>query len=228
MASILVVDDEKDIRDILGVYLTNNGYEVIKADNGVQAISLLEKNKIDMSILDVMMPDMDGITLCMKIREHHNIPILMLSAKDQDMDKVIGLSAGADDYLSKPFNPVELLARVRAQLRRYHELNPAKGSETMLRYEGLTLCLDTHRVTRDNVEIRLTPTEFRILQLLWQNKGVVFSTDRIYNRIWVEDDYEVDNTVMVHIRNLREKIEKDKKNPVYIKTVWGVGYKFGE
>ena len=228
MTSILVVDDERDIREILGVYLTNSGYEVKKAKSGEKALELLEENKTDLAILDVMMPDMDGITLCMKIREHRNIPILMLSAKDQDMDKVIGLSAGADDYLAKPFNPVELLARVRAQLRRFHELNPVIGTDTTLKYEGLALSLDTHRVVREGEEIRLTPTEFKILQLLWQNRGIVFSTDRIYNRIWIEAEYEVDNTVMVHIRNLREKIEKDKKNPIYVKTVWGVGYKFGE
>jgi DNA-binding response OmpR family regulator len=226
--TILIVDDEKDIRDIVGIYLENSGYRIIKEEDGQKALELLEHEKIDLAIIDVMMPKMDGVQLCMKIRDSRNLPIIMLSAKNQDMDKVLGLSAGADDYLAKPFNPVELLARVRAQLRRFNELNPNANSAGILKCNGLTLYLENHKATLDDKEVRLTPTEFSILKLLWENKGIVFSTDRIYNRIWSEEEYEVDNTVMVHIRNLREKIERDKKNPVYIKTVWGVGYKFGD
>ncbi len=226
--TILIVDDEKDIRDIVGIYLENSGYRIIKEEDGQKALELLEQEKIDLAIIDVMMPRMDGVQLCMKIRDSRNLPIIMLSAKNQDMDKVLGLSAGADDYLAKPFNPVELLARVRAQLRRFNELNPNSGNNGVLKYNGLTLYLENHKAMLDDKEVRLTPTEFAILKLLWENKGVVFSTDRIYNRIWSEEEYEVDNTVMVHIRNLRDKIERDKKNPTYIRTVWGVGYKFGD
>jgi DNA-binding response OmpR family regulator len=225
---ILIVDDEKDVRNILEIYLQNNGYQTIQAVSGREALDILEKESVDLAVIDVMMPEMDGIRLCMKIRETRNIPIIMLSAKDQDMDKVMGLSVGADDYMSKPFNPVELLARVRAQLRRFTELNPSQESVTHLEYQGITMYFDTHQVIVDGKEIPLTPTEFRILELLWRNKGIVFSTERIYNRIWREDSYEVDNTVLVHIRNLRAKIESDRKNPTYIRTVWGVGYKFGE
>jgi len=226
--TILIVDDEKDIRDIVGIYLENSGYRAIKVENGQRAIEMLDQEKIDLAIIDVMMPGMDGVQLCMKIRDSRNLPIIMLSAKDQDMDKVLGLSAGADDYLAKPFNPVELLARVRAQLRRFKELNPNAGSGGILKFNGLMLYLENHKVMLDDKEARLTPTEFAILKLLWENKGIVFSIDRIYNRIWKDEEFEVDNTVMVHIRNLRDKIEKDKKNPAYIKTVWGVGYKFGD
>ncbi|HEX3076059.1 MAG TPA: response regulator transcription factor [Lachnospiraceae bacterium] len=225
---ILIVDDEKDVRNIVEIYLENNGYQTIQAGSGREALDILEKESVDLAVIDIMMPEMDGIQLCMRIRETRNIPIIMLSAKDQDMDKVMGLSVGADDYMSKPFNPVELLARVRAQLRRFTELNPSQENVTHLEYQGLTMCLDTHQVILDGKEIPLTPTEFRILELLWRNKGIVFSTERIYNRIWREDSYEVDNTVLVHIRNLRAKIERDRKTPAYIRTVWGVGYKFGE
>ena len=225
--NILIVDDEKDIREIIGIYVQNNGYNAIKAQNAHDGLEIIQNQSIDLVILDVMMPGMNGIELCMKIRDTKNIPIIMLSAKDQDMDKVMGLSAGADDYLAKPFNPVELLARIRAQLRRFKELNPNTWNEQELKYGGLTLSLQLHKVLLNGEEVKLTPTEFAILELLWRNSGIVFSTERIYSRIWNECDYEVDNTVMVHIRNLREKIEIDKKKPVYIKTVWGVGYKFG-
>lgn len=228
MGKILIVDDEKDIRDIVEIYLQNNGFESVQASSGKEALKILDSQDIQLAIIDVMMPAMDGISLCMKIRDKRNLPIIMLSAKDQDMDKVMGLTAGADDYMVKPFNPVELLARVRAQLRRYVELNPVTSKTQKIVYQGLELDMETHSVKRDGEIVRLTPTEFKILELLWLNKGVVFSTDRIYNRIWEDEDFEVDNTVMVHIRNLRDKIEKNKKSPEYIKTVWGVGYKFGE
>lgn len=224
---VLIVDDEEDIRRIVMIYLESNGIKAVQASGGKEALALLKKEPIDLVICDVMMPDMDGITLCLKIREQRNVPVIMLSAKDQDMDKVMGLTAGADDYVAKPFNPVELLARVRAQLRRYHELNPANRMENELRYDNLTLLLDSHKLLKDGEEIRLTPTEFKIIKLLWTNQGMVFSTEHIFEKIWGEEEFEIDNTVMVHIKNLREKIEEDKRKPQFIRTVWGVGYKFG-
>lgn len=225
---ILIVDDEEDIRNIVSIYLENNGFSTIEAKDGEEALKIINSNKIDLAILDVMMPDMDGITLCIKIREKSNIPLIMLSAKDTDMDKVMGLTSGADDYLAKPFNPIELLARVRSQLRRFNELNPIQMNSEILKYNDCELNLSTHKLTKNNEEIRLTPTEFKILKLLMENRGIVFSTEKIFERIWGEEDFEVDNTVMVHIRNLRDKIEDNNKKPKYIKTVWGVGYKFGE
>lgn len=226
MASVLVVDDEEDIRELVGIYIKNEGYQVYKAANGKDALDIIDNMSIDIAILDVMMTDMDGITLCMEIRKKSNIPIIMLSAKDQDMDKVIGLSAGADDYLAKPFNPVELIARVKAQLRRYKDFNNQKQNN-ILEYLDLTMNIDTHRVFLASKEILLTPKEFAILELLWKNKGNVFSTERIYDMLWSEEEaYDINNVIMVHIRNIRSKIEIDLKNPKYIKTVWGVGYKF--
>jgi len=226
--NILVVDDEKDIRDIVGIYLESNGYKTVKAENGKEALELINKEIIDLAILDIMLPDIDGNGLCIKIRESKNVPIIMLSAKDQEMDIVMGLTSGADDYIAKPFNPVELLARVRAQLRRFKELNPDQINGQYLKYLNLKLDLDTHKLTKNGEEIRLTPTEFKILSLMWKNKGLVFSTEKIYQKIWQEENFEIDNTVMVHIRNLRDKIENDNKKPLFIQTVWGVGYKFGE
>lgn len=225
---ILIVDDEQDIRNIVSIYLENNDFETVKAESGHAALEIIYKEKIDLAILDVMMPDMDGITLCIKIREKTNMPIIMLSAKDQDMDKVMGLTCGADDYIAKPFNPIELLARVRAQLRRFHELNPVQINSEVIKYDDFTLNISTHKLMKKDEEIRLTPTEFKILKLLCINKGIVFSTEKIFERVWGEEEFEVDNTVMVHIRNLRDKIEEDNKKPKYIKTVWGVGYKFGD
>ena len=226
MATVLIVDDEEDIRELVGIYLKNEGYNICKAVNGQEALQCLSDMQIDLAILDVMMADMDGIALCMEIRKKSNIPIIMLSAKDQDMDKVIGLSAGADDYLAKPFNPVELVARVKAQLRRFNDFNERKPS-SILEYMELSMNLKTHRVFLNLKEVQLTPKEFAILELLWKNKGNVFSTEHIYDSLWSEEEaYDINNVVMVHIRNLRSKIEPDIKNPQYIKTVWGVGYKF--
>lgn len=225
-ATVLIVDDEEDIRELVGIYLKNEGYNICKAVNGQEALQCLSDMQIDLAILDVMMADMDGIALCMEIRKKSNIPIIMLSAKDQDMDKVIGLSAGADDYLAKPFNPVELVARVKAQLRRFNDFNERKPS-SILEYMELSMNLETHRVFLNLKEVQLTPKEFAILELLWKNKGNVFSTEHIYDSLWSEEEaYDINNVVMVHIRNLRSKIEPDIKNPQYIKTVWGVGYKF--
>lgn len=226
--TILIVDDEKDIRNIVSIYLKNNDFNTLEAENGAVALDIIENNKVDLAILDVMMPDMDGISLCIEIRKKTNMPIIMLSAKDQDMDKVMGLTCGADDYLAKPFNPIELLARVRAQLRRFTEFNPASTNNNSIRYQDLELDMNTHKVNKKGEEIRLTPTEFKILNLLMVNKGMVFSTEKIYDKIWGEEEFDVNNTVMVHIRNLRDKIESNNKNPQYIKTVWGVGYKFGD
>lgn len=226
MATVLIVDDEEDIRELVGIYLKNEGYNICKAVNGQEALQCISDMQIDLAILDVMMADMDGIALCMEIRKKSNIPIIMLSAKDQDMDKVIGLSAGADDYLAKPFNPVELVARVKAQLRRFNDFNERKPS-SILEYMELSMNLETHRVFLNLKEVQLTPKEFAILELLWKNKGNVFSTEHIYDSLWSEEKaYDINNVVMVHIRNLRSKIEPDIKNPQYIKTVWGVGYKF--
>lgn len=226
MATVLIVDDEEDIRELVGIYLKNEGYNICKAVNGQEALQCLSDMQIDLAILDVMMADMDGIALCMEIRKKSNIPIIMLSAKDQDMDKVIGLSAGADDYLAKPFNPVELVARVKAQLRRFNDFNERKPS-SILEYMELSMNLETHRVFLNLKEVQLTPKEFAILELLWKNKGNVFSTEHIYDSLWSEEEaYDINNVVMVHIRNLRSKIEPDIKNPQYIKTVWGMGYKF--
>lgn len=227
MAIILVVDDEQDIRDLLGIYLKNEGYQVEKAASGEEALQLVQKKHIDLILLDIMLPDIDGIKLCMKLRESCHIPIIMVSAKDQDMDKVLGLTSGADDYVSKPFNPVELIARVKAQLRRSMEFNRAVSSD-VLEYNGLSMQLDTHRVFLEGQEVSLTPKEYGILELLWKHSGVVFSTERIYNRIWNEEEYDVDDIVMVHIRNLRGKIERNPRKPEFIHTVWGVGYRFGE
>ena len=188
MATILVVDDEQDIRELVGLYIKNEGYQVYKVADGREALNCMENMSIDLAILDVMMADMDGITLCMEIRKKSHIPIIMLSAKDQDMDKVIGLSAGADDYIAKPFNPVELVARVKAQLRRYNDFNDNRSSST-LEYLDLSMNLETHRVFLASKEIPLTPKEFAILELfMGKNKGNVFSTEHIYNSLWSEDE----------------------------------------
>lgn len=228
---ILIVDDEKEIRDLIDIYLKGEGYETIKAENGEEALHILKANDIDLIILDIMMPKVNGIEACLKIREEKEMPIIMLSAKSEDMDKILGLNTGADDYLTKPFNPLELVARVKSQIRRYkkfsNKANIAKEeiSDNILEIDEIKINLDTHEVFKDNEEIKLTPTEFDILVLLGKNKGKVFSIENIYNSVWKQDFMQSDNTVMVHIRKIREKIEEDSRNPKYIKTVWGVGYK---
>lgn len=225
--TILVVDDEKEIRNLIGIYLENEGYRVLKAENGLEAIEILESEEIHLIILDVMMPKMDGIEACMKIRESRNMPIIMLSAKSEDMDKILGLTTGADDYISKPFNPLELIARVKSQIRRYIKLNNSGNvkDEKIIEIDDLSINVDDHEVIVGDKNVNLTPTEFDILELLAENRGIVFSAEKIYKRIWNEDIYESDNTVMVHIRKIREKIEENTRKPKYIKTVWGVGYK---
>jgi DNA-binding response OmpR family regulator len=225
--TILVVDDEKEIRNLISIYLENEGYTVIKAENGREALEIIKNEDVHLIILDVMMPKMDGIEACLKIRENYNMPIIMLSAKGEDMDKIFGLTTGADDYITKPFNPLELLARVKSQIRRYIKLNNQNliDNEEIIEIDDLTINVDTHEVKIKDKLINLTKTEFDILELLSKNRGIVFSTEKIYRRIWQEDIFECDNTVMVHIRKIREKLEENTRKPKYIKTVWGVGYK---
>ena len=224
--AILLVDDEKEIIELIEIYLKNEGYIIFKAFNGVEALEILRNNPVDLIILDVMMPQMDGIQACMKIREKNNTPIIMLSAKSQDMDKISGLSIGADDYVTKPFNPLELVARVKSQLRRYKMLNNRSDSgEDEIVIDDLVINTATHTVTVGDQEVKLTPREFDILKLLAVNQGIVLSMDKIYEEVWNEPFMDSKNTVMVHIRKLREKIEKDTQHPAFIKTVWGIGYK---
>ncbi len=223
---ILIVDDDNEIRKITGIYLENEGYEVLKAENGEQALKIIAENDIDLVLLDIMMPVMNGIEACMKIREDNIMPIIFLSAKSEDLDKIQGLASGADDYITKPFNAMELLARVKSQLRRYTRYSaPQNAAKNIIEVGNLTINTDTRQVLVGDKEIRLTPKEFDILELLARNKGIVFSIEKIYERVWGEEFYKSDNTIMVHITKIREKIEEDPKKPVYIKTVWGVGYK---
>lgn len=224
--TILLVDDEKEIVDLLEIYLSNDGYQIVKASDGLEALEILNKQDVDLVILDIMMPKMDGIQACLKIREQKNMPIIMLSAKSQDMDKIMGLSTGADDYMSKPFNPLELMARVKSQLRRYTRLNiPSLKQEHEIEIDDLVINTATHEVKVDGRDVKLTPREFAILDLLARNRGMVFSIERIYESVWGEAFFESDNTVMVHIRKIREKTEENPRQPKFIKTVWGVGYK---
>ena len=229
---ILIVDDEKEIRDLIDIYLKGEGYDTIKAENGEEALNILSSNDVDLIILDIMMPKVNGIEACLKIREEREMPIIMLSAKSEDMDKILGLNTGADDYLTKPFNPLELVARVRSQLRRYKRFNNTLAKEELvvkqdnvLEIDEISINLETHEVFIDVEEIKLTPTEFDILVLLGENRGKVFSIENIYNSVWKQEFMQSDNTVMVHIRKVREKIEEDPRKPKFIKTVWGVGYK---
>ncbi|MCD2348723.1 response regulator transcription factor [Clostridium guangxiense] len=223
---ILIVDDDSEIRKVTGIYLENEGYDVLKAGNGKQALELIEENKIDLVILDIMMPGMNGIDVCMKIREHNMMPIIFLSAKSEDLDKIQGLASGADDYITKPFNAMELIARIKSQLRRYTRYAAATNiPKNLIEIGNLTINTDTRQVLVGDNEVRLTPKEFDILEFLARNKGIVFSIEKIYEKVWGEEFYKSDNTVMVHITKIREKIEEDPKRPIYIKTVWGVGYK---
>ncbi|KSV58428.1 response regulator transcription factor [Acetivibrio ethanolgignens] len=225
---ILVVDDDKEIADLVEIHLISDGYNVYKANDAMEGLKLLKEKDIQLAILDIMMPGMDGLTMCKKIRESSTIPIIMLSAKSTDLDKIVGLSNGADDYVIKPFNPLELTARVKSQLRRYTTFNPGTVKDTVsseVILENLSIHKDNHRVIAYGKEVKLTPIEFDILYLLASNLGKVFSTEEIFERVWNEKMYEANNTVMVHIRRLREKIELDFRNAQIIKTVWGVGYK---
>ena len=229
MYNILVCDDDREIVDAIEIYLTQEGYHVLKAYDGMQAIQMLEREEIQLLIIDVMMPKLDGIRATLKIREKSSIPIIILSAKSEDVDKILGLNIGADDYVTKPFNPLELTARVKSQLRRYTQLNPQSGAGNQVKNEisikGLTINKDNHKVMVYGEEIKLTPIEFDILYLLASNPGRVFSTDEIFEKVWNEKVYEANNTVMVHIRRLRGKMKEDTRQNKIITTVWGVGYK---
>jgi len=223
--TVLVTDDDQDIRDGIEIYLKNEGYNVIKAADGLEALEKLESNEVHLIILDIMMPNMDGITATFKIREERNIPIIMLSAKAEDGDKIHGLSVGADDYVTKPFHPLELLARVKSQLRRYVQLGTYNEGAAKVEIDGLVLDEDAKEVNLEGEPVRLTPIEYKITELLMKNAGRVFSIREIYERVWNEEAYNAENIVAVHIRKIREKIEADPKNPRYLKVVWGVGYK---
>ena len=226
--NILVVDDEQDIADLVEIYLVSEGYKVYKAFNAEEGFAILEKGDIKLALLDIMMPGMNGLDMCKKIRETNNIPIIMISAKSEDLDKIIGLGSGADDYVIKPFNPLELITRVKSQLRRFLKLNPVNQKEEVqdeIQIKGLQINKENHQVFIYGEEIKLTPIEFDILYLLASNPGRVFSTDEIFERVWNEKVYEANNTVMVHIRRLRGKLQEDSRNTKIITTVWGVGYK---
>lgn len=225
MANILVCDDDKEIAGAIEIYLRNEGYKIFKAFDGVEALNIVGKEKIHLIIMDIMMPNLDGIQATMKIRQEKNIPIIMLSAKSEDYDKITGLNVGADDYITKPFNPLELVARVKSQLRRYIDLGSMVKKTGFYKTGGLIVDDDEKTVSLDGEQVVVTPIEFGILKLLTQNAGKVFSMDQIYETVWNEPAYNPENTVAVHIRRIREKIEIDPKNPRYLKVVWGIGYK---
>lgn len=226
MYNILVVDDDKDIVESINIYLKNEGYKIYKAYDGIQALDVIQNKEIHLILMDIMMPNLDGIKTTIKIREDKNIPIILVSAKGEDTDKIIGLNIGADDYITKPFNLLELIARVKSNLRRYVSLgNYNNTSSDILKSGQLTMNLSTTEVHVDGDLVKLTPIESKILKLLLCNKGVVFSIDDIYEKVWKEDSYNAENTVAVHIRRIREKIEINPKEPKYLKVVWGVGYK---
>ena len=226
MANILVCDDDREIVDAIEIYLSQDGYRIYKAYDGEQAIQILDKEDIHLLIMDIMMPRLDGIRATLKIREYSSIPIIILSAKSEDTDKILGLNIGADDYICKPFNPLELVARVKSNLRRYTSLGSLTGeNKAIYQVGGLILNDDIKQVTVDDEPVKMTPIEYNILLLLMKNQGRVFSINQIYESIWNEDAIGADNTVAVHIRHIREKIEINPKEPRYLKVVWGVGYK---
>lgn len=229
MYNILVCDDEKDIVSALNIYLTADGYRVFEAYNGREAVELLKNEEIHLVLMDIMMPEMNGISAMVKIRETSNVPVILLTAKSEDTDKVLGLTVGADDYVTKPFNPVELQARVKSQLRRYMQLGGgATKEEDLLRIGGIELCDRTKTVTLDGEIVAVTRTEYDILKLLMENPGKVYSPNLIYERVWQDNPYGTENTVAVHIRHLREKIEYNPAEPRHLKVVWGRGYKMEE
>lgn len=227
MYNVLVCDDDREIVEAIEIYLSQEGYKVLKAYDGEEALKVLDREKVDLLIIDVMMPKLDGIRATLKIREKKNMPIIILSAKSEDADKILGLNVGADDYMTKPFNPLELTARVKSQLRRYTQLGSTidKSNQAVYAVGGLSIDDEQKEVTVDGEPVRMTPIEYNILLLLVKNQGKVFSIDQIYESIWNEDAIGVDNTVAVHIRHIREKIEINPKEPRYLKVVWGVGYK---
>lgn len=226
--NILVVDDEQSIADLIEVYLKNEGFTIYKFYNGEDALRCVESEQLELAILDVMLPDIDGFTICQKIRENHNFPVIMLTAKEEEIDKITGLTLGADDYITKPFRPLELVARVKAQLRRFTKYNSAEPNqeEHLITFSGLVLDMDTHECTLNEKKLSLTPTEFSILWVLCSNRGRVVSSDELFHEVWGDKYFSnSNNTVMVHIRHLREKMHDSAEHPKYIKTVWGVGYK---
>ncbi|HBV87686.1 response regulator transcription factor [Desulfosporosinus sp.] len=223
--NILVCDDDKEILDAIKIYLTNEGYKVFKASNGLEALEVVEENEIHLVIMDIMMPRMDGLRATMKLREERNIPVIMLSAKTEDTDKIMGLNMGADDYITKPFNPLELIARVRSQLRRYTTLGSLENKSNVYKTGGLVIDDERKMVTVDGDEVKLTPVQYKILKLLTANAGRVFSIDELYEKVWKETAFSAENTVAVHIRKIRERIEINPKDPKYLKVVWGIGYK---
>ncbi len=223
--NILVCDDEKSIVDAIEIYLKQENYNIIKAYNGEEALQALEENEVHLILLDIMMPKLDGLNETIKIRERLNIPIIILSAKSEDTDKILGLNFGADDYITKPFNPLELLARVKSQMRRYTTLGSIAEKSNIIKIGGLELDKDAKEVRVEGEKVKLTATEYGILQLLMENAGKVFSIDQIYENVWKELSFAPENTVSVHIRRIREKIEINPKEPRYLKVVWGIGYK---
>ena len=226
--TIMVVDDEQEIADLIEVYLRNENYEVVKFYSAADALAFLETRQPDLAVLDVMMPEMNGFTLCRIIREQYTFPIIMLTAKDEETDKINGLVLGADDYITKPFRPLELVARIKAQIRRFKRYNqPTAGEgENVISHGGITLSIKTHECHLNEEEIVLTPTEFQILQMLLENVGAVISAEELFHRIWKDEYYSKrNNTITVHIRHLREKLKDSVDHPKYIKTIWGVGYK---
>lgn len=228
MYNILVVDDDKEIVESIEIYLKNEGFNIFKAYNGIEALETLIEKEIHLILMDIMMPKLDGIKATIKIREEKNIPIILVSAKSEDTDKIMGLNIGADDYITKPFNLLELIARVKSNLRRYVTLgnyNNDNFNKDILKSGGLQLNISTKEVKVDGEIVKITPIEFKILKLLLSNKGRVFSIDEIYEKVWNEESFNVENTVAVHIRRIREKIEINPKEPRYLKVVWGVGYK---
>ena len=227
-ANILVVDDEQSIADLIEVYLKNENYDVFKFYNGRDALQCVENQNIDLAILDIMLPDVTGFSICQQIREKYNFPVIMLTAKDEEVDKITGLTLGADDYITKPFRPLEMVARVKAQLRRFKKYNSSEPvqDENIIEISGLVLDKDDHKCTLNGKQLRLTPTEFSILWVLCSNRGRVVSSEELFHEVWGDKYFtNSNNTVMVHIRHLREKMQDSAENPKYIKTVWGVGYK---
>lgn len=223
--NILVVDDDREIVESISIFLSGEGYQTLKAYDGLEALEMLSENEVHLMILDIMMPKLNGIKTLMKLRESRNIPVILLSAKSEDTDKILGLTAGADDYVTKPFNPSELMARVRSQLRRYTTLGSIGKQNGEIMIDGLCVNTENKSVKVDGENVRLTPIEYKILELLVRNRGRVFSVDEIYSNVWNEQAVIGDNTIAVHIRHIREKIEINPKEPRYLKVVWGIGYK---
>lgn len=223
--NILIVDDDKEIVESIAIYLKNEGYNVLKAYDGMEALEVMNSSTIHLLLLDVMMPKLDGIKATLEIRENNNIPIILVSARSEDIDKILGLTVGADDYITKPFSPLELIARVKSQLRRYISLGNMANNSSKIIIDGLELDTDSKTVTVDGEGIKITPLEYGILELLCKNPNRVFSAEEIYHRVWNEDVFVNDNTIAVHIRRIREKIEINPKEPKYLKVVWGIGYK---